>query len=80
MSVRLQAPGRTQGLRGEVYGVAVRAVASLVTSPDLEGVDGAGDQGGDGGCVGLAEHTGRAVAGAAVFFSYTYFFLELTHS
>jgi len=54
-------PGHTQCLGGEVYGLAVRAVASLVASADLEGVDGAGDQGHDSRRVGLAEHAGRAV-------------------
>lgn len=47
----------TQGQRGEVDGVAVRAVAPLVPGPDLEGVDGSGNQGVDGHCVGLAVHS-----------------------
>lgn len=47
----------TQGQSGEVDGVAVRPEASLISSPDLEGVDGARDQGADGDCVGLAENT-----------------------
>lgn len=47
----------TQRQRGEVDGVAVRAVAPLVAGPDLEGVDGARNQGVDGHCVGLAVHS-----------------------
>lgn len=47
----------TQRQRGEVDGVAVGAVTPLVASPDLEGVYGAGNQGGDGQRVGLAVHT-----------------------
>lgn len=48
---------RTQRQRGEVDGVAVGAVAPLISSSDLEGVDGARNQGVDGHCVGLAVHT-----------------------
>lgn len=46
----------TQRQRGEVDGVAVRAVAPFISSSDLEGVDGAGNQRVDGHCVGLAVH------------------------
>lgn len=46
---------------GEVNGVAVGAIASLIASPDLKGVYGARNQGGDSQCVGLAEHTGCTV-------------------
>lgn len=48
---------RTQRQCGEVDGVAVGAVASLVSGSDLEGVDGAGNQRVDGHRVGLAVHS-----------------------
>lgn len=47
----------TQRKRGEVDGVAVGAVAALISSSDLEGVYGAGNQSVDGHCVGLTVHT-----------------------
>lgn len=51
----------TKRQRGEVDGAAVGAEASLVPSSDLEGVDGAGNQGVDGHGVGLAVHAGCVV-------------------
>lgn len=47
----------TQRQGGEVDGVAVGAVASLISSSDLEGVDGARNQRVDGHRVGLTVHT-----------------------
>lgn len=46
----------TQCQSAEVDGLAVRAVAALVSGPYLEGIDGAGDQGGHRHCVSLTEH------------------------
>ncbi len=51
----------TQRQCGEVDGVAVGAVASFISSSDLKGVDGAGDQRGDGHRVGFTEHAHRTV-------------------
>lgn len=51
----------TQRQRGEVDGVAVGAVASFISSSNLKGVDGAGNQRVDGHCVGLTVHTHGAV-------------------
>lgn len=47
----------TQRQRGEVDGVAVGAVASFISCPDLEGVNGAGNQRVDGDRVGLTVHS-----------------------
>lgn len=47
----------TQRQRRKVDGVAVGAVASLISSSDLEGVDGTGNQRLDGRCVSLTVHS-----------------------
>lgn len=48
----------THSQSAEVNRIAVRAIASLIASSDLEGVNGAWGQSRHGHCVGLSEHTG----------------------
>lgn len=48
---------RTQRECGEVDGVAVGAISTLISSSDLEGVDGTRNQRVHGHCVGLTVHT-----------------------
>lgn len=47
----------TQGQSGEVDGAAVRAKASFIPGPDLEPINGAGNQSVDRYSVGLTEDT-----------------------